>query len=53
MLDHAFAGAVRMGADWVTFFPAFFLYEVDPRPRYIPHNNDLSLTDDVYFAAHH
>lgn len=50
VFDHAYSGPVRVGADVVVFHPAVFLDQIDPVPRYVPHNSDLSLTDDVYFA---
>lgn len=51
VFDHAFGGAVRAGAEWVGFSPAFVTDQVDPVPRFDPlANSDLSLTDDAYYA---
>ncbi|MDA1216237.1 MAG: hypothetical protein O2812_05130 [Chloroflexi bacterium] len=50
VFNQAFAAVRDTGANWVGLHPAVFLTQMDPLPKYVPHNNDLSLTDDAYYA---
>ena len=51
VFDHAFAGAVRAGAELVGFSPAFVMDQVFPLPKFDPNPiTDLSLTDEAHYA---
>ena len=50
-LDHAFAGALRVGAGWVGFVPANFITQVSPTPILQP-GGGLSLADGRRLLRH-
>ena len=50
-LDHALAGPVRAGANWISVSPANFMTVSDPSPVWGAQYADLSLTDDEFYRA--
>lgn len=51
VLDHAMSAPLRVGANWVGIVSAAFYTQVDPLPIFDAWGNDLSLTNETFFAA--
>ncbi|MFX0196965.1 MAG: hypothetical protein ACFFCW_12625 [Candidatus Hodarchaeota archaeon] len=51
VLDHAMSTPLRVGANWVGIVSAAFYTQVDPLPIFDAWGNDLSLTNETFYAA--
>lgn len=49
--DHALDAPLRIGADWTGFVSSAFYSQVSPMPIFIDWENDLSLSNETYFAS--
>lgn len=50
VMEHVLNGPKRMNANLVGIVPAAFYKQISPTPKFADWGNDLSLTDDEYYA---
>ena len=52
VFEHAMAGPLRAGANWVGVVPALFYTQVLPLPKFAPMGTMLSLANESYYSDH-